>query len=112
LAKPPASRCHPEKSFKTSATDHSGHPSTVEISSEHSTGFIVSSCQQNRDAFVIVDAPDHATIVVTSLAINASGADCSPYCPNSRLSRLAGRALVIAQRTQTWSSLHGAGRPA
>ena len=28
----------------------------------------------NRDAFVIVDAPDHATIVATSLAINASGA--------------------------------------
>jgi uncharacterized protein with GYD domain len=27
-----------------------------------------------RDAFVIVDAPDHATIVATSLAINASGA--------------------------------------
>jgi len=28
----------------------------------------------NRDAFVIVDAPDHATIVGTALAINASGA--------------------------------------
>jgi len=28
----------------------------------------------NRDAFVIVDAPDHATIVGTVLAINASGA--------------------------------------
>jgi|SRR5580765_1009764 uncharacterized protein with GYD domain len=28
----------------------------------------------NRDALVIVDAPDHATVVATSLAINASGA--------------------------------------
>ena len=27
-----------------------------------------------RDAFVIVDAPDHATIAATTLAINASGA--------------------------------------
>jgi uncharacterized protein with GYD domain len=26
------------------------------------------------DAFIIVDAPDHATIAATSLAINASGA--------------------------------------
>ena len=28
----------------------------------------------DRDAFVIVDAPDHATIAAASLAINASGA--------------------------------------
>jgi len=28
----------------------------------------------NRDALVIVGAPDHATVVATSLAINASGA--------------------------------------
>jgi len=28
----------------------------------------------SRDAFVVVDAPDHASIVATSLAINASGA--------------------------------------
>jgi len=28
----------------------------------------------SRDAFVIVDAPDHASIVATSLAINATGA--------------------------------------
>jgi uncharacterized protein with GYD domain len=28
----------------------------------------------DHDAFVIVDAPDHATMVATSLAINASGA--------------------------------------
>jgi uncharacterized protein with GYD domain len=28
----------------------------------------------NRDALVIVDAPDHATVVATSLAINATGA--------------------------------------
>ena len=28
----------------------------------------------DSDAFIIVDAPDHATIAATSLAINASGA--------------------------------------
>jgi uncharacterized protein with GYD domain len=28
----------------------------------------------DRDAFVIVDAPDHATIAAASVAINASGA--------------------------------------
>ena len=28
----------------------------------------------NRDALIIVDAPDHASIVATSLAVNASGA--------------------------------------
>ena len=28
----------------------------------------------NRDAFVIIDAPDHATVAAASLAINASGA--------------------------------------
>jgi uncharacterized protein with GYD domain len=28
----------------------------------------------NTDAFVIVDAPDHATVLAASLAINASGA--------------------------------------
>jgi uncharacterized protein with GYD domain len=28
----------------------------------------------DRDAFVIVDAPDHATVAAASIAINASGA--------------------------------------
>lgn len=28
----------------------------------------------DRDAFLIVDAPDHATIAATSIAVNASGA--------------------------------------
>jgi len=28
----------------------------------------------DRDAFIIVDAPDHATVAAASLAINASGA--------------------------------------
>jgi uncharacterized protein with GYD domain len=28
----------------------------------------------DRDAFVIVDAPDHATVAAASMAINASGA--------------------------------------
>jgi uncharacterized protein with GYD domain len=28
----------------------------------------------NRDAFIIIDAPDHAAVVATSLAVNATGA--------------------------------------